>query len=135
MSTDRRRCNELIISWSPCRPRDLVQTHRNIARIKGYVSVTENLNRSVKDLKFRKTDSGISTAERAKMFNHCKHRRRPPPSSDAILRTTPHGSMAVILKPSADNTVTSLVLLDRRFELLSRFKSRCRERIGYTRHE
>ena len=112
-SAASRRCTELIIPRRSCRPRDLIQTHRNITRIKGYVSITENLNRSVNDLKCLKTASGISTAEQAKMPNHCKHRRKPTSSLDATLRTTPHGSMAVILAPSENDAVASIVLLDR----------------------
>ena len=73
----------------------------------------ENLNRSVKDWEWLKTDSGISTAERAKMLNHSKHCRKPISSLDAILRTMPHGSIAVTLKPSATDVVISMAPLNR----------------------
>ena len=129
-SAASRRCTELIIPMRSCRPRDLIQTHRNVTRIKGYISVMENLNRSVNDLKCLKTAPGISTAEQTKMLNHCKHWRKPTSPLDAILRTTPHGSMAVILAPSENDAVASITLLDRWFKLLSRFTSRCKDKTG-----
>lgn len=130
-STDRRRCTELIMPWSSCRPRDLIQPHRNAAWIRGYISATENLNWSVRDLKRWKIDSGMSTPERAKMLNHCKHRPKPSRFSDAILRTTPHGLIAVILEPSVTDAVTSKALLSWWLLPLSRFKNRCKDKTGY----
>lgn len=130
-SADRRRCTELIVPKSSCRPRDLIQTHRNVAWIRGYVSTTENLNRSVKDLNRWKTDSGISTAERAKISNHFKHWRRPSSSLDAILSSMPHGLMAVTSKPSADDAERSRALLSVRVKLLSRLRNRGKDGMGY----
>ena len=131
-SEDRRRCTELIMPKSSCRPRDLIQTHRNVAWINGYVSTIVSLNRSDKDLNRWKTDSGISTAERAKMSSHCKHRCRPSSSLDAILSSMPHGLMAVTSKPSANDADRSRALLRVCVKLLSRLRSRGKDGMGYS---
>ena len=113
-------------SW---RPRDFSHTEYKTALARCVESATDNLKRFAKEVKRRKTVTGMSTPDRANMHNHCSPRRRLS-SLVASLVNVFHGSMLVRALGSVMVVVGSVTTLNLALISPSREKRRCKAGTG-----